>query len=88
MSTVTVPINVQTCKLGSFWQTEILAGKAANQPQCCGLFTSLPAELPEFCAPTATWCEYQAKGGPSWSKVKPLCCKSFGPSLTSYCQTT
>ena len=44
--------------------------------------------MPMFCPPTANWCVYQSNGGPVWSKVKPLCCKSFASSLGNKCGTT
>ena len=83
--TDTVPINVSTCKLGGFWQQEILSKKTKPQYQCCSLFTNDEAELPMFCPPTASWCQYQANGGPEWSKVKKVCCNSFGSDLGSSC---
>ena len=81
----TVPINVATCKLNGFWQQEILSKKTKPQYQCCSLFTNDEAELPMFCPPTAGWCKYQSNGGPEWSKVKKLCCNSFGNDLGSAC---
>ena len=83
--TDTVPINVSTCKLGGFWQQEILSKKTKPQYQCCSLFTNDEAELPMFCPPTAGWCKYQANGGPEWSKVEKLCCNSFGSDLGPKC---
>ena len=83
--TDTVPINVSTCKLGGFWQQEILSKKTKPQYQCCSLFTNAPAGLPMFCPPTQGWCKYQAHGGPEWTKVKSICCSSFGGDLASEC---
>ena len=82
---MSIPVNTSTCKLNGFWQSEVLAKKVAPKYQCCSLFSSDPAETPEFCPPSAGWCKYQANVGKDWNVVKTLCCKSFSSSLGSSC---
>ena len=83
-----IPVDVATCKKGSFWSKEMLAGKVKNKQQhaeamkCCPLFKKKPSELPQFCPPTANWCKWEESNG--WTDdVKDQCCKMFGKDLTS-----
>ena len=53
--------------------------------ECCHILEKEPAQVPFFCRPTVTWCEYQAMGS-EWSKMKKNCCINFGDEM-SQCQT-
>merc|ERR1712166_663619 len=83
-----IPINTVTCKKGGFWSTEILSAKVTAKPQCCGLFTKDPAELPVFCPPTPAWCKYEEAGNKWPASAKKTCCEDFGAELTSCKSTT
>ena len=66
-----------------------MSHKSGPKYACCGLFDNKPSELPMFCPPTASWCKFEANGGPAWSgaTVKKTCCGSFGEDLGTKCGT-
>ena len=64
-----------------------MAKKVKPQYKCCNLLVHAPSMQPLFCPPTEAFCKYQAASGPIWTKVKPLCCKSYGKLLNAKCST-
>ena len=88
MTTPVPKVDVATCKKGSFWSMEIKSGKVKSKPECCGLFTTDPAQLPYFCPPTVSWCKYEEQGGKWSSLAKKNCCSYFGSELSACTKTT